>query len=206
MSSERKLEPPVPSTLVSISWRRERLTSEACGVGRVAGRVLVAVRLGDLHGLGLLLEGDRVDRGRAVSRSDRDELVVGRRLLRGRRTDQPLREEREHDHDQDRERGAAEEPSHLVYLHEGFRPQLRAADQRTRAQIGGFASRLTVLQRGDVAEVAVPLGVIEPVADREAVRDLEADVADRQIDPPALGLGQQRADLERARVAGAAGS
>ena len=57
-----------------------------------------------------------------------------------------------------------------------------------------------LLKRGDVGEVAVALLVVEPVADREAVRDLEADVADRQVDPPALGLGQQRADLERARV------
>ena len=47
-------------------------------------------------------------------------------------------------------------------------------------------------------EVAVALRVVEPVADREAVRDLEADVADRQVDPPPLGLREQRADLQRA--------
>src|SRR4051794_8649719 len=46
------------------------------------------------------------------------------------------------------------------------------------------------------------LGVVEPVADGEPVRDLEADVADGQVDAPALGLGEQRADLERGRVAG----
>jgi hypothetical protein len=45
--------------------------------------------------------------------------------------------------------------------------------------------------------------VIEAVADRKPVRDLEADVANRQIHTPALGLGEQRADLERARLAGA---
>ena len=44
--------------------------------------------------------------------------------------------------------------------------------------------------------------MVEPVADRERVRDLEADVARGQVDLAPLGLGEQRADLERGRVAG----
>src|SRR5688572_7369921 len=56
-------------------------------------------------------------------------------------------------------------------------------------------------QRCDVREVAIALVVVEPVADREPVRDLEADVANRQVHTPSLRLGQQRADLERGRLA-----
>src|SRR4051794_39089298 len=56
-------------------------------------------------------------------------------------------------------------------------------------------------QRGDVRKVAVALGVVEPVADREAVRDLEADEADGKLDLAPRGLRQQRADLKRGRVA-----
>src|SRR3954454_11344572 len=58
-------------------------------------------------------------------------------------------------------------------------------------------------QRGDVREVAVALGVVEAVADREAVRDLEAGEPQREVDLAPRRLGEQRADLERRRVAGA---
>ena len=81
-----------------------------------------------------------------------------------------------------------------------LKKRLTGKNQRTRAV---FAALL--VQRGDVIEVAVALRVVEAVADREPVGDLEADVARREVDPQALGLGQQRADLERGGVAGAAG-
>src|SRR3954464_6226311 len=54
----------------------------------------------------------------------------------------------------------------------------------------------------DVRQVAITLGEIEPVADREPVRDLEADVPRDHLDLAPLGLGEQRADLQRARIAG----
>src|SRR4051795_5534380 len=60
---------------------------------------------------------------------------------------------------------------------------------------------LWLRQRGDVRQVSVALGHVEAVADRELVRDLEAHVARRQLDLAALGLGQQRADLQRGRLA-----
>jgi len=52
------------------------------------------------------------------------------------------------------------------------------------------------LQCRDVVEVAVALFVVEAVADREPVGDLESDVLGRQVDAPPLRLRQQRADLE----------
>src|ERR1700722_12702734 len=47
-----------------------------------------------------------------------------------------------------------------------------------------------------VGEIAVALGEVEPVADHEAIGDLEADVAHLDLDPAALGLGQERTDTE----------
>src|SRR6478736_2221032 len=58
------------------------------------------------------------------------------------------------------------------------------------------------VQNAYIWEVAVPLGEIEAVADHELVRDLEADVAHRNVDLAAAGLGQEGADLERGRLAG----
>src|SRR3954452_10280806 len=58
------------------------------------------------------------------------------------------------------------------------------------------------VQKADIGEVAVPLGEIEPVADDELVRDLEADVSHRDVDLAAAGLRQQGADLERRGLAG----
>ena len=46
-------------------------------------------------------------------------------------------------------------------------------------------------QRGDVGKVAVALRVVEPVADRELVRDLEADVAGGRLDLAPLWLASQ---------------
>src|SRR5437763_14780952 len=56
-------------------------------------------------------------------------------------------------------------------------------------------------QRGHERQVAVALAVVQPVADDEAVGDLEADIAGRQIDLAAGGLRQPRTDLERPRGA-----
>src|SRR3954468_2927753 len=58
------------------------------------------------------------------------------------------------------------------------------------------------LQRGHERQVAVALGEIQPVADGELVRDLESDVAREHLDLAPLRLGEQRADLQRGRVAG----
>src|SRR5919197_3771303 len=52
------------------------------------------------------------------------------------------------------------------------------------------------IKHAHVGQIAVPLGEIEPVADHEPVRDLEADVADGNIDLAPAGLGQEGADLE----------
>ena len=62
------------------------------------------------------------------------------------------------------------------------------------------------VQDPDVGQVAVPLGEVEPVADHEAIRDLEADVADGHVDLAPLRLGQERADLERRGLARAEGA
>src|SRR5215471_6662395 len=53
------------------------------------------------------------------------------------------------------------------------------------------------VERGDVWQAAVPLAEIEPVADREPVRDLEADVAADDVGATPFRLGQQGAHLER---------
>src|SRR5438034_9687787 len=57
-------------------------------------------------------------------------------------------------------------------------------------------------QDGDVREVPVTLAEVEAVADHEAVRNLEADVAHGDVDLAARGLRHQRADLEACRLAG----
>src|SRR4051812_39650180 len=51
------------------------------------------------------------------------------------------------------------------------------------------------LKRRHVGQVPVALREIQAVADREAVGDLEADVARDHFDLAPLGLGEQRADL-----------
>src|SRR5207237_8915121 len=53
-----------------------------------------------------------------------------------------------------------------------------------------------VAEHGDVGEVAVALPEIQPVADHKPVRNLEADVTDGNLDLAAVGLRQQRADLQ----------
>src|SRR5439155_25235384 len=59
-----------------------------------------------------------------------------------------------------------------------------------------------VMQNSHVGQISVPLGEIEPVADHEAVRDLEAHVADVHVDLAPLGLRQEGADLEAGRGTG----
>src|SRR5690348_14890789 len=58
------------------------------------------------------------------------------------------------------------------------------------------------VQNAHIGEIPVPLGEIEAVTDHELVRDLEADIAHGNVDLAAAGLRQQRADLERRRLAG----
>src|SRR5919198_1948501 len=58
-----------------------------------------------------------------------------------------------------------------------------------------------VAENRDKGQVSVALPEIEPVADHEAIRDLEADVADGDVDLAALGLREERADLEARRLA-----
>src|ERR671916_1641522 len=57
------------------------------------------------------------------------------------------------------------------------------------------------LQDADVGEVAVGAGEIESVAHDELVRHLEAEVLHVELHPPARGLTQKRADLQRGRPA-----
>src|SRR5580765_1650787 len=57
------------------------------------------------------------------------------------------------------------------------------------------------MQHRDVRQVAIPLREVEPVADHELVGDLETDETDRHLDLASLRFRQQRADLERCRLA-----
>jgi hypothetical protein len=54
----------------------------------------------------------------------------------------------------------------------------------------------------DVGQVAVALGVVQPVADDEQVRDLEPDVADGDVDALLVRLAEQRASTSRTRGCG----
>src|ERR1700682_4180415 len=63
------------------------------------------------------------------------------------------------------------------------------------------ARRALAVEHGDERKVAVALVVVEAVSDHEAVGDLETDIAGGKIDLAPLGLGEQRADLERPGVA-----
>src|SRR3954469_8145261 len=79
-----------------------------------------------------------------------------------------------------------------------------SADWYVACTAEGSVLRLRVLlQCGNERQVAVPLAVIEAVADGEAIGDLEAHVAGVEVDLAPLGLGQQRADLDARRPAGA---
>src|ERR1700756_868761 len=55
------------------------------------------------------------------------------------------------------------------------------------------------IEDAHVGQVAVPLGEVEPVSDDEAVRDLESDVAHRNVDLATVRLRQQGADLQGRR-------
>src|ERR1039458_902405 len=73
--------------------------------------------------------------------------------------------------------------------------------RRLRCPHRSVRSWYLTLQDRDERQVAMALGIVEPVADDEAIGDLEADVAGRKVHLAPLGLGQQRAHLERARIA-----
>src|SRR3954470_10310385 len=53
-----------------------------------------------------------------------------------------------------------------------------------------------IIKDRDIRELAVALGVVEPVADHEAIGDLEPHVADLDVRLAPLRLGEQRAHLE----------
>ena len=78
-----------------------------------------------------------------------------------------------------------------------------AGTPSTQARLSGTCARPS---SADERQVAVALGVVEPVADDELVRDVEADVPHRHLDLDRLRLAQQRAHLERRRPAGLPGS
>src|SRR5690349_2591583 len=54
-------------------------------------------------------------------------------------------------------------------------------------------------KRAHEGQVAVTLGVVEPVPDHELVRDVESDVTNVDLGFGRFGLAQQRADLQRGR-------
>src|SRR5690606_262612 len=65
------------------------------------------------------------------------------------------------------------------------------------ARAGGSVAVDVRRERADERQVAVLLRVVEPVADDELRRDVEADVAHVDVDLGRLGLAQQRRDLDR---------
>src|SRR6478672_12005264 len=85
-----------------------------------------------------------------------------------------------------------------------FTDSLSAGYQRLCSQTMALLRRLrdcVRVQYGHVGEIPVPLPEVEAVADHELVRNLEARVADGDVDLAAGRLRQQRADLERRWVA-----
>src|SRR5436190_2573361 len=70
---------------------------------------------------------------------------------------------------------------------------------RIRTDLKPFGDQLLV-QHADVGQIAVALAEIEPVADHEPVRDLEADVAHRHVDLAPGRLRHQGAHLEARRL------
>src|SRR5207249_4916625 len=62
-------------------------------------------------------------------------------------------------------------------------------------------AHVRVVQHRHEGQVAVALAIVKPIADDEAVGYLEADIAGRQLHLAPLWLGQQRAHLQRARIA-----
>src|SRR5207248_1098024 len=116
---------------------------------------------------------------------------IGRRVSVRARADELLGEEREHHHDEDREGGAFEETTHglwCCYSALSPRPFSRRASvaggfwrscrcKRAPGPISSLSeatcSRLPrISQDGHIRQVSVALGVVQPVADRELIRDL----------------------------------
>src|SRR5215207_4224037 len=158
----------------------------------IADLVLAAVLEGDLDLVVLGLDVGRLDRAVVDLLEElREVRLLGLRTGR----DELLREEREHHHDEDREGCALEEPTH-------GKPRKTWEVSSGPLPVWAGSCRVpTCVQRGHIGEVAVPLVVVQAVADGEAVGDLEADVAGGKVDLPALGLGQQGAHLQRRRIA-----
>src|SRR3954452_8412992 len=80
-----------------------------------------------------------------------------------------------------------------------FTNSLSAGYQRLFSQTTARLSRLrdgVRVEYGHVGQIPVSLAEVEAVPDHELVRDLEAGVADADVDLAARRLRQQRANLE----------
>ena len=161
-----------------------------------------ALRLeGHVDAVVLRVERDLLDPARV-------ELVEELRVHRVRlvvvRADQLPGEKGEHHHDQDGEKRALEESAHRGRRPGRVKPQpskgVAARWRRERRPARGRGCLPGVAQDRHIWKVAEALRVVETVPDREPVGDLEARVADGQIDLAALGLGQQGADLQRGGI------
>src|SRR4051794_5265077 len=89
-------------------------------------------------------------------------------------------------------------------LSAGYQPRfelLPSFEGKNPSELSALGHQLGV-KYADVRQVPVPLGEVEAVADHEAVRDLEADVADGHVDLAPVRLGEEGADLEARRLAG----
>src|SRR5207248_2495223 len=76
------------------------------------------------------------------------------------------------------------------------RPPALAPECLLTWNLGGF-----FVQHRDVRQVSVPLSVVQPVADDEAIRDLETDVANGDVGLPAPLLDEESAHFQRHRLA-----
>ena len=90
----------------------------------------------------------------------------------------------------------------LEPYHGGYRqPRYRHGPSGSEAQRqSSGAGKLRLVERGDVRQAPVALRVVEAVADRKPVGDLEADVAAADVRLAPGRLREERAHLERRRL------
>src|SRR5258705_4569108 len=81
------------------------------------------------------------------------------------------------------------------------RPAVTGSLTRARPARGGFGLDFRLGERGDVGEVAIALGVVEAVADDEAVGYRETDVVERHLTLAPSRLVEERRDAEPVRAA-----
>ena len=175
----------------------------------------------DLEGLAILefpfdhqvfrLESDRLLDVPLFDR--RLELVEGQLLRRPGTVEEVLDEESQQYDEENREGGALEEPAHLYstirsimgrdtticpLCHPGNLAPA-AAVSRPGRRVRQPRSSMTPMK----GRFLCCLGVVEPVADHELVRYLEAGVATLQLRPAPAGLAEQGDHLQTGRVPGA---